>query len=111
MGNMIEHVSSTKEFKIYGHTAASTRFFGPQYKIASCTKQEAEKLYNEGRRIFWSETESDQKPDGWNCSFIWGTEKASTKVLTDPFDGSRTVYTAKPFDEETSGAVRFWKEV
>lgn len=106
----IEKVTSTEQFRKIGTRAESTRFFGPEYELASCTRQEAEKLYNSGDIFFWSETEEDVFPDGWNCSFIWGTERASTKVLTDPFDGSRTVYTAKPFGEETSRAVRFWKE-
>ena len=106
----VEKISGTKEFRKIGNRAESTRFFGPEYELASCTRQEAEKLYNSGDIFFWSETEEDIYPDGWNCSFIWGTERAETSVLYDPFDGSRTVYTAKHFGEETSRAVRFWKE-
>lgn len=105
----METVSSTKKYRKF-NGMAQREIGGHEYKLHPITRDEAEKLYNEEEIFFWSETEDDQKPDGWNCSFIWGTKKVKTKVLTDLFDGSRTVYTAKPFGEETSGAVRFWKE-
>ena len=104
-----EKVSSTKQYRKFKETA-QRGIGGHEYKLQPITRAEAEKLYSEYKMFFWSSDMEDIFPDGWNCSFIWGTEKASTKVLADPFDGSRTVYTAKPFEEETSGAVRFWKE-
>lgn len=104
-----ETVSSTKQFRYYAGMA-QREIGGHKYKLQPITRAEAERLYNDHKMSFWSPDMEDIFPDGWNCSFIWGTEKVKTKVLTDPFDGSRTVYTAEPFGEETSGAVRFWKE-
>lgn len=107
---MTETKTSTKQFRKFDGMA-QREIGGHEYKLQSITRAEAEKLYSDHKMFFWSSDMEDILPDGWNCSFIWGTEKVKTEVLTDPFDGSRTVYTAKPFGEETSGAVRFWKEV
>lgn len=103
-----ETMSSTKQFRCF-HGVAQRGIGGYKCKLHPITRDEAEKLYSDHKMFFWSPDMEDIFPDGWNCSFIWGTEKVKTKVLTDPFDGSRTVYTAEPFGEETSGAVRFWK--
>lgn len=105
-----ETISSTKLYrKFLG--MAQREIGGYEYKLIPCTRGEAEKLYSDHKLFFWSPDQEDRFPDGWNCSFIWGTEKGKTKVLIDPFDGSRTVYTAKDFTTETAGAVRFWKGV
>lgn len=104
-----ETMTSTKQFR-YFDGVAQREIGGYKYKLQPITMAEAEKLYDDHKLFFWSSDREGIFPYGWNCSFIWGTEKAKTKVLTDPFDGSRTVYTAEPFGEETSGAVRFWKE-
>ena len=105
----VEKVSSTKQYRKF-MGMAQREIGGHEYKLQPITRSEAEKLYGDHKMFFWSPDQEDIFPDGWNCSFIWGTENVGTKVLTDPFDGSRTVYTAKPFGEETSRAVRFWKE-
>lgn len=108
MTTITETMTSTKQYRKL-REKAQREIGGHKYKLQSITRAEAEKLYNDYKMFFWSSDQEDIFPDGWNCSFIWGTEKVKTKVLIDPFDGSRTVYTAKPFGEETSGAVRFWK--
>lgn len=109
MTTITETMTSTKQYKKF-QGMAQREIGGPKYKLQPITRDEAEKLYSDHKMFFWSPDMEDIFPDGWSCSFIWGTEKVKTKVLTDPFDGSRTVYKAEPFGEETSGAVRFWKE-
>ena len=104
------YAECTKQFRLF-EGKAQRGLTGDKYKIIPISQAEATRLYECGELVFWSENEKDTIPDGWKCSFIWGTKKSDTSIITDPFDGSKTVIKAEPFGKETAGAIRYWKAI